>query len=88
MCFLSQYPSSPLGAPLSQPQSSPTGAGLKCVTVLIVCVCVGGVQVLLSRSRGWSLEQAGASIAQAMKKVSAVEQRNILSYQKYTPLLS
>ncbi|XP_045067065.1 tetratricopeptide repeat protein 17 isoform X1 [Coregonus clupeaformis] len=28
-------------------------------------------QVLLSRSRGWSLEQAGTSIAQAMKKASA-----------------
>uniref|UniRef100_A0A8C7IZ99 Tetratricopeptide repeat domain 17 n=1 Tax=Oncorhynchus kisutch TaxID=8019 RepID=A0A8C7IZ99_ONCKI len=70
MCFLSQYPSAPLGAPLSQPQSSPTGAGLKCVTVLILCVCVW-VQVLLSRSRGWSLEQAGASIARAMKKDSA-----------------
>ncbi|XP_042173877.1 tetratricopeptide repeat protein 17 [Oncorhynchus tshawytscha] len=28
-------------------------------------------QVLLSRSRGWSLEQAGASIARAMKKDSA-----------------
>uniref|UniRef100_A0A8K9XS83 Tetratricopeptide repeat domain 17 n=1 Tax=Oncorhynchus mykiss TaxID=8022 RepID=A0A8K9XS83_ONCMY len=40
-------------------------------TVPRVSVLDTGPRVLLSRSRGWSLEQAGASIAQAMKKASA-----------------